>query len=182
MTPVGWLWWAPLGAASLHIGEEFVYPGGFAEWDREYRSSIRASITPGLHIVMNAAMLVACFSIGVAGLPQSTLVVGGLRFRSMFPGTLAVPSWLAMAALLFSNAVFHLVGTFKTGRTSPGVRTGVALYMPMAIFGYSYFLSTGQVSPVVAATCALVGGSYHLWAAKAHRWRARRATTRTEPR
>jgi hypothetical protein len=182
MTSVGLLWWAPLGAASLHIGEEFVYPGGFAEGDRHYRSSIRSSITPGLHVVMNAALLFACCSIGLAGLPQSKLVVGGLRFRSMFPGPMAVPSWLAMAALLFSNAVFHLVGTFKTGRTSPGVRTGVALYMPMAVFGFAYFLATGQVSPVVAAASALVRGSYHLWAAKAHRWRARRATAPTEPR
>lgn len=32
-----WLFWAPLVAATLHIFEEFVWPGGFARWDREYR-------------------------------------------------------------------------------------------------------------------------------------------------
>jgi hypothetical protein len=38
---VSWLWWAPLGAAALHIGEEFVYPGGFASG-----GSHRAGVSP----------------------------------------------------------------------------------------------------------------------------------------
>ena len=106
-------------------------------------------------------------------MPQSTLVLGGMRFRSAIPASLAAPSWLALAALLFSNAVFHVVGTFRTGRTSPGVRTGVALCMPLCVLGYAYFLGTGQVSTIAAVLGAAVGGSYHLWASVAHRWRAR---------
>src|SRR5262249_5803750 len=53
----GWIWWAPLCAATLHIVEEFVYPGGFAEWDRAYRPAFRESITPRLHVVVNALLL-----------------------------------------------------------------------------------------------------------------------------
>lgn len=169
-----WLWWAPLGAAALHIVEEFVYPGGFASWDRAYRPAIRSSITPRMHVVVNALLLVACASVGISGMPGGVVDVGGLRPRSFIPVSLAVPGWLALAALLFSNAVFHLVGTYETKRKSPGVRTGVLLHVPLALFGYWHFLRAGQVSVVMAGVSAVVGGSYHLWAALAHQWRSRR--------
>jgi hypothetical protein len=37
--------------------DELDYPGGFADWDRAYRPSIRGSITPRFHVVINAALL-----------------------------------------------------------------------------------------------------------------------------
>ena len=171
---MSWIWWAPLGTAALHIVEEFVYPGGFAAWDREYRPSIRSSITPRLHLVVNALLLVACAYVGITGMPGAAIVVGGLRLRSALPGSLSVPGWLVLTALLFSNAVFHVLGTYQTKRVSPGVRTGVLLYVPLSLFGYWHFMHTGQVSAVVAGVSALLGGSYHLWASMAHRWRSRR--------
>lgn len=171
---MSWLWWAPLGAATFHIVEEFIYPGGFASWDRDYRPSIRSSITPRLHLVVNALLLAACATVGISGLPGGMLVAGGLRLRSPVPASLSAPGWLALAALLFSNAVFHIVGTYKTRRISPGVRTGVLLYLPLAVFGYWHFMHDAQVSPAAAGVSALLGGSYHLWAGLAHRWRSRR--------
>jgi hypothetical protein len=170
-----WLWWAPLVASTLHIVEEFVYPGGFAAWDREYRASIRKSITTRLHVIVNALLLVSCATVGIAGMPGGLVAIHGLRFRSPIPASLAVPAWLALASLLFSNALFHLIGTFQTRRTSPGVRTGMALYVPLALFGYWHFFRAGQVSALAAGGAAMFGGSYHLWAAWAHQWRARRA-------
>ena len=172
-TIVSWLWWAPLAAAVLHIGEEFVYPGGFASWDREYRPSIKSSITPGLHLVVNALLLAACASVGISHMPGAAIVVGDLRLQSPVPVSLSVPAWLTLAALLFSNAVFHLVGTYQTKRLSPGVRTGLLLYVPVALVGYWYFLGAGQISAVAAAVAAMLGGSYHLWASLAHGWRSR---------
>ncbi|HEY3175849.1 MAG TPA: HXXEE domain-containing protein [Candidatus Polarisedimenticolia bacterium] len=168
-----WLWWAPLGAAALHIGEEFVYPGGFASWDREYRPSISSSITPRIHFIVNALLLVACVTVGISGMPDGAIVVGGFRFRSALPASLSVIGWLALAGLLFSNALFHLVGTYRTKRVSPGVRTGVLLYIPLAVAGCWYFIHAGQVSAVAGSVSALLGGSYHFWASLAHRWRAR---------
>jgi len=168
-----WLWWAPLGAAVLHIGEEFVYPGGFASWDREYRPSIRSSITAGLHWIVNALLLAACVSVGVSGMPGGAIVVGGVRFRSAVPASLSVIGWLVLGALLFSNAIFHVVGSYRTAKISPGVRTGLLLYIPLAVFGYWHFLHANRVSGAAAGVAALLGGSYHLWASLAHRWRAR---------
>ena len=168
-----WLWWAPLAAAALHIVEEFLYPGGFAAWDREYRPSIRNSITPRMHLVVNAMLLAGCATVGLAGMPGGVLPVGGYGLRSAIPGALAVPGWLMLAALLFSNAVFHVIGTVETRRISPGVRTGVLLYVPLAVFGYWHFMNVGRASVLTAGLSALLGGSYHLWAELAHRWRSR---------
>ena len=171
---MSWLWWAPLGAAALHIGEEFVYPGGFAAWDRMYRPAIAGSITPGLHVVVNALLLFACASVGISGMPGAAIVVGGTRFRSSVPASLSAPVWLGLAALLFSNAIFHLVGAYRTKRYSPGMVTGALLYVPMAVVGYWHFMSTGEASPLQAAIAACLGGSYHLWASFGHRWRSRK--------
>jgi uncharacterized protein with HXXEE motif len=172
---VTWLWWAPLAAAALHIGEEFVYPGGFAAWDRAYRPEYSGSITPGLHVVVNALLLAACATVGIAGMPGGAIAVGGVRFRSAIPAALAAPAWLAMTALLFSNALYHLAGTIKTKRVSPGLRTGLLLYVPLALGGSWYFLGTGQLSVLGLVVSASIGGSYHLWASLGHRWRSRRA-------
>ena len=125
------------------------------------------------YLVVNALLLAACVTVGISGMPGSAIVVCGLGLRSPIPASLSVPAWLALAALLFSNAVFHLVGTYQTKRLSPGVRTGLLLYVPLALVGYGHFLRTGQVSAIEAAAAALLGGSYHLWASLAHTWRAR---------
>jgi hypothetical protein len=173
-----WLWWAPLLAAVAHIVEEFVYPGGFADWDRAYRPEIRGSITPRLHLTINAALVFACINVGIAGTAGGVVSLGEMRIGSAIPSQFAVAGWLALAALLFSNAVFHIVGTVQTARTSPGVRTGLLLYVPLAVYGYWHFLSGGQASFGAAILAALLGGSYHLWASMLHAVRARRSEAR----
>lgn len=170
---MSWLWWAPLGAAALHIVEEFVWPGGFAAWDRTYRPEIAASITTRLHVIVNAALLYLCFAVAVAGQPDGVLTLGGTRMRSV-PHAWAPAAWIGLAALLASNTAFHIAGAMKTRRYSPGIVTGIVLYLPLAVCGYWYFLSTGQISPLTAVIATAVGGSYHMWAALAHRARAAR--------
>jgi hypothetical protein len=155
---VDWLWWAPLGVAALHIVEEFVFPGGFAAWDRQYRPKIRSSITPRFHVILNAVLLVVCTAVALA--PRSP--------RS-------VAAWLTLAALLFGNAVFHLVGALATKRYSPGVATGIVLYVPLAVVGYWRFLSTGAASVGTALMAVILGGSYQAWSTAMHTLRARRA-------
>jgi hypothetical protein len=60
---MNWLYWAPFGAASLHILEEFVYPGGFAAWDRRYRPDFSHTITGRFHVIINGLLLVACYDV-----------------------------------------------------------------------------------------------------------------------
>ena len=150
-----WISWAPGAAAVLHIVEEFVFPGGFAEWDRRYRPEYRDSITPRLHVIVNGLLLFACLSVATWGL-----------------GPIGVAGWLTLTALLAGNAIWHLVGAVRTRSYSPGMVTGLLLYLPLAIYGYARFLRSGQASVPTAVVAALLGGSYTMWVSGAmHRRR-----------
>jgi hypothetical protein len=125
---------------------------------------MRKSITRRFHVIINVALLLVCLQ--VAFLASS----GDVETQRV-----GVAAWLGVSALLFSNAVFHVAGTLRTGTYSPGVVTAVFLYMPLTVFGYRHFLSNGRVSWLTAAAAAIVGGSYHLWARLLHKGRVRRA-------
>lgn len=154
------LFWAPLGAAALHMIEEFVYPGGFAAWDRRYRPAISASITPRFHVVINGLLLLVCFDVATLG-----------------PTPTGVALWLAVMALLFGNSIWHVVGAVRTRSYSPGMITGLLLYVPLTVYGYARLLQSGRASAGTAILAFAVGSSYPLWAAAIHRWRAGRAKT-----
>lgn len=154
-----------MAAAVLHVTEEFFYPGGFAEWDRSYRPAIRNSITPRFHIIVNAALLLVCVQVG--------LLAGA---RDVEVHTIGVAAWLTVAALMFSNALFHVVGTIRRRRRSPGVVTAVVLYVPLGAVGYWYFVHNGEASLGTATAAAVVGGSFHFWASLMHKARARHNT------
>ena len=171
-----WLWWAPLGAASLHVFEEFVYPGGFPSWDRAYRPAVRGSMTPGFYVVVNALFLIACAAVGLSGMPGGAAHFWGVRIQSIIPPSRAVFAWLVWAALLLSNATFHLVGSIRTRHVSPGVRTGILLYAPLVAFGYWHFLRDARISLPGAALAAVVGGSFQFWAEVVDHWRSRGAS------
>ena len=53
------LWLLPL-AAILHIIEEFVFPGGFAAWYRNYKVSLAASFTARYLVIVNVILVVLC--------------------------------------------------------------------------------------------------------------------------
>ena len=146
--------WAPMGAAGLHMIEEFIYPGGFAAWDRRYRPNISRSITPRFHIVINGLFLLLCYDVGVMG------------------GTpIGIAAWLTVTACLFSNAIWHVVGAARTRSYSPGMITGLLLYVPLTIYGYVRLLQSGQAPVATAIIAFAVGASYQLWATAIHRWR-----------
>jgi hypothetical protein len=45
----------------------------------------------------------------------------------------------------------------------------VAIYVPLAIYGYEVFLRTGEASMGTAFIAGVVGGSYHFWSAMYHK-------------
>ena len=156
MSVVSIYWW-PFVAAVLHIFEEFVFPGGFAAWDRKYRPEIAASITPRLHIVVNGLLLLAALGVAIDT-----------------PNEYVVAAWLTIAALTGSNAVWHVLGVFRTRSYSPGVITGVLFYLPMMFYGFPYFIRTGQASMGTAFAAFAIGASYHWWARGMHLLRSGR--------
>jgi len=119
-------------------------------WYRRYRPD-PSRITRLFLVMVNVALVVACFNIGAIG-----------------RNSLGIAYWLMISALLCSNGVWHAWASYKSHSYSPGVVTGVLVYAPLAVYGYSRFLRSGSVSIWTAAIACIVGGSYHFWSAMYH--------------
>jgi hypothetical protein len=103
--------WLLPGAYALHLLEEWV--GGFPEW----------------------VALVAGGELPRAGF----LAINAVAFAAMLMATRAavareVNGWMgiAIASILFVNALAHVAGSLVTRSYSPGLVTGVVLYLPLS--------------------------------------------------
>jgi len=146
-----WLLWAPLAAAVIHICEEFVWPGGFMNWYRRYRGASVTSITPRFLIIVNGILLAVSVNAAVA-----TDTPFGVAY------------WIGVSAILASNGGWHLWAAIKGREYSPGMVTGLVLYIPLAIYGCTHFLRSGSIPVAGAVVALLIGGSYPFWSAILH--------------
>jgi hypothetical protein len=153
-----WLAWAPFAAACCHVFEEFVWPGGFADWYRRYRAN-NSRITNRMLLIVNLLLLAACASYALAG---------STRW--------GVTALLGLCSLLCANGLWHAWASVKTHTVSPGVVTGILLNVPLLILEYNVYLQARRVSLGMAAMAAGVGGSYHVWSGLYHRAEARRVS------
>ncbi len=115
------------------------------------------SITTPFHIVINIVFIGFCF------LP---LV---LTTRS------AIAWWICMASVLLVNSIFHIWGAFKAKKYSPGVFTSIVLFIPVATYGYWYFLSAQKTTVAQALVSSATGVSYLIFSTVFHKKRARGA-------
>jgi hypothetical protein len=153
-----WIFWAPLVAVSLHLIEEFVFPGHFSEWYIKYKPDITKSVTKRFLIIINGLLLILCYDVGVLGSSQ-----------------LRIALWLGVMAMLAANGIWHLKGVVKTRSYSPGVLTAFVVYLPLAIYGYVNFLHSKQISLLTAVIAFVIGASYQMWSNMFHQFRARPA-------
>ncbi len=153
-----WLAWAPLAAACCHMFEEFAWPGGFGEWYRRYRPSA-SRITPRTLTVVNVALLAACVYYALVAQTATGAVC-----------------LLGLSALLCGNGLWHAWASVKTHTISPGVVTGILLYVPLMIIESNFYVRYGRAPLWAGALAALIGGSYHLWSALYHRSAFKRVT------
>jgi hypothetical protein len=149
------LWLLPM-AAILHIVEEFAFPGGFTAWYRNYKHSVASSFTAKYLINVNVLLVVLCI------LPLI------LDVRN------SVALWLSMAAVVFFNAFFHIRGAVVERRYVPGVVSSVVLYIPVALFGFWYFLSVQKVPVEQAIVSGSIGVGYWLFSSFNHKRRAKK--------
>jgi hypothetical protein len=148
-------YWLPVPCIVLHAGEEFAWPGGFIEWHRGYRPEITASITVRFVVVVNALLLLLAVLLAVYG-----------------PGSArGISAWLSLMSALACNAFFHVRGSLVTRRYSPGIITGLLLYVPLCCWGYWHFVA-GGFPPQKALVAFAIGALYQFWSASAHRRRA----------
>ena len=144
--------WLPLIAVGLHIFEEFVFPGGFADWYRQYDPPAAASITPRFLVIANVILIVLCLVPPLIG-----ATVRGMGY------------WLIASAVCAGNALWHCYAVWNKRRYSPGVVTGVLVYLPLAIYGVLAFVLTGFLSPFVVGEAALIGAGYAYWSIRRRR-------------
>ena len=157
---VDWLPWAPLGAALLHICEEFFIPGGFPAWYRRYRANA-ARVTPRFLFLVNAGLIVGCAEVGL--------------LARTAPG---IFYWLALAAVMCSNGIWHVWASYRSRAYSPGAVTGALIYVPLAIYGFALFSRTGDLPLSGVLLAGILGGSYPIWSAMYHGVKPRAKDTR----
>ena len=148
--------WLPLCAVLLHLFEEFVWPGGFAEWYRWYRPERAASVTTRFLVWINVLFVLMA------------LIPVAMGFRPY-----GVAFWLVVASIAAANGLFHLWAMFRTRRYSPGVVTGCIVYLPLAVFGFVYFWRAGLANVALLLQAAIIGPAYNVYAAWNHRRRAK---------
>ncbi len=130
----------------LHVTEEFLFPGGFIEWYQELVPSKTQGVRPGYLVWINTLM------IGVCVLPVA-----------LGPTERGVGVWYTVAAIAGINAIFHIIGVFKLKKYSPGVVTGVLLYLPLFIIGTWYLFTSGSISWIRAAVILALAIGYHIF-------------------
>ena len=109
-------------------------------------------------VIVNVALLAACVN------------------YALLAGTaLGVAALLGLSALLCSNGLWHAWASVKTHTVSPGVVTGILLYVPLMIVEFNGYMHAGRVSLWMAGVAA-VGSSYHVGSAIYHRVGARRVS------
>jgi hypothetical protein len=150
--------WLPLGAVVLHMVEEFLWPGGFPDWYRRYRPERAVSVTTRFLFWINALFV------------AMAVVAGAFGRRPI-----GVAFWLVVASIAAANALFHLWATWRRRAYSPGVVTGLLLYVPLALFGFLTFPRLGLATTGTTAQALVIGPAYHVYSAWNHRRRARRA-------
>lgn len=128
--------WAVPACFGLHVIEELVWPGTFREWYHRYRPQ-------------------------VAGEPMAYYYKANAIYFALallVPLVLHLNGILIWAALLLFNLVFtHVRGAWHTRSYSPGIVTGIVLYVPLFAVTYGYLLSHHIVSVPRALVCLLVG-------------------------
>lgn len=122
-TPVYW----------LHQFEEYVYPGGFAEFfNRKLLNSTRADwpVTKAFSLWINIPLIFIAF-------PVSAILAGSLG--------LSWGLWTAYFSIL--NALSHVVMFFRF-RYNPGFLVSLLLNIPIGIYTVSALSSAGVIDPI----------------------------------
>lgn len=137
------LWALPI-ALSLHVFEEFIFPGGLMQWMRAYKPNPKS----GFYIfVENAAAIVV------------TLVL------ALRPTHIGLRIYAAIVAIMAANSVSHIVGTIQKRRYCPGTVSSIALLLPLFALSYWYLLSAGKLDwlAVVVNICIAVFFGFYIF-------------------
>lgn len=130
------LWLVPV-AYFVHILEE---SPRFVPWALEY---LGAPETFGQFVLGNVIFMIyviVATSLAIFYTNQWTLIIG-----------------LSAAAWIFSNFLIHAYFTLRTGIYSPGVVTAGSIYVPVSLYIYSNFWTSGILSTLDVILSLIIG-------------------------
>ncbi len=136
-----WVFTAFVGAAVVHVVEEFVYPGGFMDVMKRFNPQFTPFITVRFAVIINGLFLLLCVLAAIVG--ENSLIFG-----------------LSVASLLFINALVHIGATLRARGYAPGIVSSVLLYLPLSLYAYYVFISSGQIAWPELAASGLLGILY----------------------
>jgi hypothetical protein len=136
-----WVFAALVGAAVVHVFEEYVYPGGFPDGLAKLLPRATHLFTPKFHWVVNGLLFLLCLAGAFIG--KSNLVLS-----------------LSVFGLVFANALLHIRGVIVTRKYYPGVISGALIYIPLAVYAYAVFLSSRQLTWLQGGLSFLLGVLY----------------------
>ena len=137
----------------LHVTEEFLFPGGFSEWYARLipPKTVKKNNT-GFLVWINTLMMCVC------------------AFALYFGNTkLGCSIWYFNAAIAAANACFHLWGFIKLKAYSPGMVTGVVLYIPLFVLGTMNLVGSDGLPLSKAIIAITVAAGYHVFSLKRQR-------------
>ncbi len=114
-TVPAWVWLFPFTAVA-HIAEEYWAGQGFPAWISQYAET---PLTENLFLILTAA--------GLFGMTVCVLIA------RLEPG--ATGLLIALATIQLVNGIAHLGASLWTASYSPGVFTGLLLWVPLGMFG-----------------------------------------------
>jgi hypothetical protein len=131
-----------LGASSIHVIEEYVYPGGFLESAREIAPEAFEHASIPIIVGVNSSMIAGC------------LFAALMRKRTPFFG-------LSMASLLFVNSILHAGASIQTKKYQPGLVTVLCLYVPLSLHAFNEYKESPEYSKSTARLVKLSGLALH---------------------
>ncbi|HEY5532916.1 MAG TPA: HXXEE domain-containing protein [Candidatus Anoxymicrobiaceae bacterium] len=136
------VFWGLLAASCAHVVEEYVYPGGFLESAREVAPEAFEHASIPIVIGVNASMIMGCLNAAL------------MRRRNPFYG-------LSMASLLFFNAILHSGASIRLRKYSPGLLTGLCLYVPLSAYAFVSYARSSGFKRSTAISAAVSGVALH---------------------
>jgi hypothetical protein len=142
----------------MHVTEEFLFPGGFIDWYKEFRPALAAGIKPGYIVWINTLMIGVCIiPVYLGATPRGASI------------------WYTVSAIGAINACFHILGVVTLKKYSPGVITGVLLYIPLFVYSTWYLLSSNNISIINVCYSLAIAIGYHIFADRGHKVAAKTA-------
>lgn len=141
---MGWVFWAMVGAAVIHVAEEYIF--GWVDSARDFagRSSrgfagrFVSGIDLALFAVVNAFFILLCVVGALVGLENPVFS-------------------LSIACLFLFNAAMHLVPLIIVRRYISGAFSAVFLYIPLAFYAFHVADQGDKLNLWVALGAFLLG-------------------------